>query len=71
MVMHPFLARDPIHPDGFLLDQLDLHHAATLRAIVDLADSYNSPAMTTDDFLLALTRASVPKFAGAARALLS
>ncbi len=56
-----------VHPDDFLLDQLDLYHAPTLRALVELVEGYDSPAMTIDDFLLALTRAGVPKFADAAR----
>ncbi|MFV0433034.1 MAG: PIN domain-containing protein [Leucobacter sp.] len=56
-----------VHPDDFLLDQLDLYHAATLRALVELVKGYDSPAMTMDDFLIALMRAGVPKFAEAAR----
>jgi predicted nucleic acid-binding protein len=59
-----------VHPDDFLLDQLDLYHAPTLRALVELVGGYDSPAMTVDDFLLALTRAGVPTFADAARAKL-
>ena len=59
-----------MHPDDFLLDQLDLYHAPTLRALVELVGGYDSPAMTADDFLLALTRAGVPTFADAARARL-
>ena len=37
---------------------------------VELVDAYDSPAMTMDDYLLALTRAGVPKFADAVRARL-
>lgn len=59
-----------VHPDDFLLDQLDLYHAPTLRALADLVAAYDSPAMTIDDFLFALTRAGVPKFVDAARAKL-
>lgn len=59
-----------VHPDDFLLDQLDLHHAPTLRALVELVEGYDSPAMTVDDYLLALTRAGVPKFVDAARSKL-
>ena len=62
---------DVVHPDDFLLDQLDLYYEPTLRALVDLVEGYDSPAMTVDDFLLALTRAGVPKFVDAARAKLS
>jgi predicted nucleic acid-binding protein len=56
-----------VHPDDFLLDQLDLYHAPTLRALVELVEGYDSPAMRIDDYLLALTRAGVPRFADAAR----
>lgn len=59
-----------VHPDDFLLDQLDLYHAPTLRALVELVEGYDSPAMTIDDYLLALTRAGLPKFADAARSKL-
>ncbi|MFA4897859.1 MULTISPECIES: PIN domain-containing protein [Microbacterium] len=59
-----------VHPDDFLLDQLDLYHAPTLRALVELVEGYDSPTMTIDDFLLALIRAGVPKFVEAVRARL-
>ena len=59
-----------VHPDDFLLDQLDLYHAPTLRTMVELVEGYDSPTMVMDDFLLALARAGVPKFADAARAKL-
>lgn len=59
-----------VHPDDFLLDQLDLHHAPTLRALVELVAGYDSPTMTVDDFLLALVRAGVPHFVDAARSKL-
>lgn len=59
-----------VHPDAFLLDQLDLYRAPTLRALVELVEGYDSPAMTVDDFLLALTRAGVPDFVDAVRSKL-
>lgn len=59
-----------VHPDDFLLDQLDLYRAPTLRAMVELTEGYDSPAMIIDDFLLALTRAGVPKFVAEARSKL-
>lgn len=59
-----------VHPDDFLLDQLDLYHAATLRALIELIEGYDSPAMTIEDFLIALMRAGVPRFAETARDLL-
>lgn len=56
-----------VHPDDFLLDQLDLHSGSTLQGLVDLVESYDSPAMTMDDLLLALTRAGTPRFVAAVR----
>jgi len=68
----PLVALEPfdlevVHPDDFLLDQLDLHNANALRALVDLAEGYGSPSMTIDDLLRALARAGVPRFADEAR----
>ncbi|WP_336647612.1 PIN domain-containing protein [Microbacterium sp. MMO-10] len=59
-----------VHPDAFLLDQLDLYRAPTLRTLVELVDGYDSPAMTVDGFLLALARSGVPKFVDAVRSKL-
>ncbi|WP_300590345.1 putative toxin-antitoxin system toxin component, PIN family [Microbacterium sp.] len=59
-----------VHPDDFLINQLDLYHAPTLRGLVELVAGYESPTMTVDDFLLALTRAGVPKFVEATRSKL-
>ena len=59
-----------VHPDEFLLDQLDLYPSATMQAVVDLIDSYDSPAMTPEDFFLALMRAGVPQFGMKGRSLL-
>lgn len=56
-----------VHPDEFLLDQLDLHPGATIRALEEVVSNYDSPAMTMDDYLLALARAGVPQFADAVR----
>ncbi|MGY6499034.1 MAG: PIN domain-containing protein [Microcella sp.] len=56
-----------VHPDAFLLDQLDLYPAATLRVLSDLVDGYDSPALTMEDYLLALTRAGVPDFVASVR----
>jgi hypothetical protein len=64
------VVEERLHPDDFLLDQLDLYHAPTLRALVEFVEGYDSPSMNVDDFLLALTRAGVPKFSDAARAKL-
>lgn len=56
-----------VHPDAFLLDQLDLYQGPTLRALEELIRNYDSPAMTIDDLLLSLARAGVPQFADTAR----
>lgn len=61
---------EAVHPDDFLLDQLDLHYAPTLRALVELVEGYDSPSLTVDDLLRALARAGVPRFADEARSKL-
>jgi predicted nucleic acid-binding protein len=38
-----------VHPDSFLLDQLDLYPGITVAALREQAGSYNSPAMTVED----------------------
>jgi predicted nucleic acid-binding protein len=66
----PAAALDPfdisaVHPDEFLLDQLDLYPAQVLRALDELSASYERPPMTVDQVLAALTP-WVPGFAAAA-----
>jgi predicted nucleic acid-binding protein len=56
-----------VHPDDFLLDQLDLYPAATLGTIRELVDAYDSPALSETEFLEELARAHVPRFAAALR----
>ena len=56
-----------IHPDDFLLDQLDLYPGATIGALRDQALSYASPAMDIETLLGRLAAAGVPKFAAEAR----
>jgi hypothetical protein len=56
-----------IHPDEFLLDQLDLYPGATVAALRDQAEAYTSPGMDIDDLLGRLAAAGVPKFAAEAR----
>ncbi|WP_295035668.1 hypothetical protein [uncultured Microbacterium sp.] len=69
-IQHRKHADRVVHPDAFLLDQLDLYRAPTLRTLVELVDGYDSPAMTVDGFLLALARSGVPKFVDAVRSKL-
>jgi predicted nucleic acid-binding protein len=52
-----------VHPDAFLLDQLDLFPAITMRAIASQADDYNAPPVSVDELLRWLADAGVPKFA--------
>jgi hypothetical protein len=56
-----------VHPDGFLLDQLDLYPGVTVAALRAQAESYTSPAMTIEDLLGRLAAAGVPGFASEAR----
>jgi predicted nucleic acid-binding protein len=56
-----------VHPDDFLLDQLDLYPGITVAALRAQAGSYRSPAMTIEDLLGRLTAAGIPRFASEAR----
>jgi hypothetical protein len=60
-----------VHPDDFLLDQLDLHPGATLAALQAQAASYKSPEMTVEDLLGRLAAAGLPRFASEGRRHLS
>lgn len=59
-----------VRPDDFLLDQLDLYPGPTIRALSELVEGYDSPEMDVSDFLMALTRAGVPRFVEATRSML-
>jgi predicted nucleic acid-binding protein len=54
-----------IHPDDFLLDQLDLFPEVTIRAVESIAEGYEAPPMSTAEYLLKLVSAGVPRFAAA------
>lgn len=56
-----------IHPDEFLLDQIDLYPGLVLRTLRELVEDYDSPPLTIDDVLNTLARAGVPRFAAEAR----
>lgn len=56
-----------IHPDEFLLDQIDLYPGLVVRTLRELVEDYDSPPLTIDDVLNTLTRAGVPRFAAEAR----
>lgn len=59
-----------LHPDEFLLDQLDLYPDAVLGSLRRQVDSYRNPPIARDELFSALTRAGVPNFVEAARLLL-
>jgi hypothetical protein len=52
-----------VHPDNFLLDQLDLYPGATLAALRLQVQGYKSPEMSIEELLGRLASAGVPKFA--------
>ncbi|ARG55080.1 PIN domain-containing protein [Mycobacterium kansasii] len=56
-----------LHPDDFLLDQLDLYQEATITAIRGMVDSWTNPPFTLDEILIALARRGAPNFAAEAR----
>lgn len=53
-----------VHPDEFLLDQLDLYPGLTIRSLHQLVADYDSPPVSVDEVLRWLANAGVPKFAG-------
>jgi len=58
-----------LHPDDFLLDQLELFEEETRRAIQSMLDSYENPRFTASEILLALARSGAPRFAERAQRL--
>jgi hypothetical protein len=63
--------RDPydtaaVHPDDFLLDQLELSPEQTRRCLRELVAARQRPAETLDEFLTHLTK-TVPRFSEDAR----
>lgn len=59
-----------VHPDTFLLDQLDLYPGPTVAVLQQLVRDYSRPEMSIDDLLVALAGAGVPEFARSVRAYL-
>jgi predicted nucleic acid-binding protein len=57
---------DAVHPDDFLLDQLDLYPAQTMRCIREQVADCQNPAITTDHLLGTLGK-TVPRFADQVR----
>lgn len=56
-----------VHPDTFLLDQLDLYPAKVGHALVHQVTEAKRPPLTMGELLGRLTRAGVPMFADEAR----
>ncbi|MCL2467709.1 MAG: PIN domain-containing protein [Micrococcales bacterium] len=59
-----------VHPDDFLLDQLDLFPAVVADAVGDIAAAYERPPMTPQEYLTLVTRCGAPRFARAVAVLL-
>jgi predicted nucleic acid-binding protein len=56
-----------IHPDEFLLDQLDLYPGVTVQVLQQQAASYRRVPNTVPDILVLLERTGVPRFAAEVR----
>lgn len=56
-----------VHPDKFLLDQLDLYPGPTVGVLRQLIADYSSPTLEIEDLLVRLADAGVPNFASAIR----
>lgn len=56
-----------VHPDAFLLDQLDLYPGKTMRVLQSMVEIYDSPPLNMSDLLRILSSAGVPEFADEAR----
>jgi predicted nucleic acid-binding protein len=61
---------DAVHPDDFLLDQLDLYPGQTMRCIREQIAECRNPAITIDHLLGTLGK-TVPRFADKVREQLS
>jgi len=59
-----------VHPDDFLLDQLDLFPAVVADAVGDIAASYERPPMTPAGYLTLVSRCGAPRFARAVALML-
>jgi predicted nucleic acid-binding protein len=60
-----------LHPDDFLLDQLDLSPAAIVEVIREQAGDTKRPPLTAHDLVAILGRAGVPRFAAEVLRLIS
>ena len=62
---------EAVHPDDFLLDQLDLSPPTVLQVIREQAAHTRRPRLTPQDLAELLSRAGVPNFADEIRRLMS
>lgn len=58
-----------LHPDDFLLDQVDLYPEVVVRSLRKQAEAMRNPPLTLDTLLDALARCGVPDFAARVRTL--
>jgi hypothetical protein len=56
-----------LHPDEFLLDQLDLHPGLTLAVLRDQVAAYRREPSTVPGLLVRLERSGLPQFAAEVR----
>jgi predicted nucleic acid-binding protein len=54
---------EAVHPDEFLLDQLDLYPGLVTRTLKHLIELYDNPPLSMDELLQRLASAGVPQFA--------
>lgn len=52
-----------VHPDVFLMDQLDLRPAATIGAVRQILEDYQDPPIDVSGYLYRLTKSGLPGFA--------
>lgn len=57
---------ESVHPDDFLLDQLELYPEQTMQCVQELVSARKRPAETMDQFLGQLTK-TAPRFSNRAR----
>lgn len=65
------LGLEAVHPDDFLLDQLDLSPPTILQVIREQAGHTRQPRLTPQDLAELLSRAGVPHFADEIRRLMA
>jgi predicted nucleic acid-binding protein len=57
---------EAVHPDEFLLDQLDLYPGLVTTTLERLIEIYENPSLSMDELLQRLATAGVPRFASEA-----